>query len=101
MKLQVREIQERRDGRILLLELKLGGDFYVQTLMELLSVTEKIEGLVDFQGEITGPLSNISGKAKARLRKGNLFSVDIDSLTCEVLYQNGVMKFENGDGSFI
>ena len=80
----------------IIVRLKLGGDFYVQTLMELLSVKEKIEGLVDFQGEITGPLSNISGKAKARLRKGNLFEVDIDSLICEVLYQKGVMKFGNG-----
>ena len=62
-------------------DLKLDGDFYLQTLMELLKVKEKVEGLVDFQGEITGYLSNISGKAKARLRNGNLFSVDIDSLT--------------------
>jgi hypothetical protein len=82
----------------IVLELKLGGDFYIEALMELLKVTERIEGLVDFQGEITGRLSNISGKAKARLRKGNLFSVDVDSLTCDVLYQNGVMKFENGNG---
>ncbi len=82
----------------IIVELKLGGDFYIETLMELLKVKQKIEGLVDFQGEITGRLSNISGKAKGRLRKGNLFSIDIDSLTCEVLYQNGVMKFENGNG---
>jgi hypothetical protein len=82
----------------IVLELKLGGDFYVEALMELLQVTERIEGLIDFQGEITGRLSNISGKGKARLRKGNLFSVDVDSLICDVIYQNGAMKFENGNG---
>jgi hypothetical protein len=77
-------------------DLKLNGNFYLQTLMELLKVKEKVEGRVDFQGEITGYLSNISGKAKARLRNGNLFSVAIDSLSCDVFYQDGVMKFKNG-----
>ena len=79
------------------IDLKLDGDFYLQTLMELLKVKEKVEGLVDFQGEVTGYLSNISGKAKARLRNGNLFGVDIDSLRCEVFYRDGIMKFEKGN----
>ncbi|MEW6213681.1 MAG: translocation/assembly module TamB domain-containing protein, partial [Nitrospirota bacterium] len=78
------------------INLKLKGDFYIQTLMELLRVKEKVEGLVDFQGEIKGQLSDISGKAKARLGKGNLFDVEIDSLRCEVLYDSGVMRFKNG-----
>ena len=82
----------------LFIDMKLGGNFYIQTLMELLNVKEKIEGLIDFRGEIKGHLSDISGKAEARLRNGNLFGVDIDLLTCEVLYQNGVMKFENASG---
>ncbi len=77
--------------------LKLNGDFYIQTLMELLKVKERVEGFVDFQGEVTGYLSNISGKAKTRLRNGNLFGVDIDSLSCEVFYHDGIMKFEKGD----
>lgn len=78
-------------------DLKLKGDFYIQTLMEILKVKEKIEGLVDFQGEIKGKLSGISGVAKARLRKGNLFGVEIDSLRCDVTYQDGLMRFDHGD----
>lgn len=78
------------------LNLKLNGEFYIQTLMELLNVEEKIEGLIDFKGELTGPLSDISGNAKTRLRKGNLYGVDIDSLICQVIYKNGVMRFEDG-----
>ncbi len=78
-------------------DLKLKGDFYIQTLMEMLKVKEKIEGLVDFQGEIKGKLSDISGVAKARLRKGNLFGVEIDSLRCDVTYQDGLMRFNHGD----
>ena len=79
------------------IDLKLGGNFYIQTLMEMLRVKEKIEGLVDFQGEIKGKLSDISGVAKARLRKGNLFGVEINSLRCDVTYQNGLMRFDHGD----
>jgi hypothetical protein len=78
-------------------DLKLNGDFYIQTLMEILEVREKVEGLVDFQGRIKGPVSNLTGEAKARLLNGNLFDVAVDSLSCKVLYSNGVMKFENGD----
>ncbi|MFH0933460.1 MAG: AsmA-like C-terminal region-containing protein, partial [Nitrospirota bacterium] len=79
------------------IDLKLSGDFYIQTLMEILKVKEKIEGLVDFQGEIKGKLSDISGVAKARLRKGTLFGVEMDSLRCDVTYQNGLMRFDHGD----
>ncbi len=82
----------------LFIDMKLGGNFYIQTLMELLNVKEKIEGLIDFRGEIKGYLSDISGKAGARLRNGNLFGVDVDSLKCDILYQNGIMKFENASG---
>jgi hypothetical protein len=97
LKLQAGKSKEL-DLKDLVVELKLGGDFYLETLMELLKVSEKLEGLVDFQGEITGRLANITGKAKARLRKGNLYDIDIDSLNCDVLYQNGVMKFQHGNG---
>jgi len=82
--------------RNVFIDLKLNGDFYLQTLMELLHVQEKLRGHINFKGEIKGYLSDISGKAKATLSKGNLFSVDIDSLRCEVLYNDGVMKFEDG-----
>jgi len=88
------KIQDLKD---IFVDLKVSGDFYLQTLMELLKVKEQVEGLVDFDGKITGPLSNLSGKAKARLRNGNLFSVDIDSLSCKVLYHDGIMRFEKGD----
>ncbi|MDQ7787252.1 MAG: translocation/assembly module TamB domain-containing protein [Thermodesulfovibrionales bacterium] len=78
------------------LDLKLSGDLYLQTLMELLKVKDQLEGLVDFQGEITGPLTDISGNAKAKLQQGNLYGVDIDTLSCNILYKDRIMKFENG-----
>ncbi len=80
------------------LDLKLSGEFYIQALMELLKVSDRIEGLVDFQGELRGPLTDFAGKARAELVKGNLYNVDVDSLQCNIVYKDGVMKFENGYG---
>lgn len=80
-------------------DLKLDGNFYIQALMELLKVDEKVEGYIDFKGSITGYLSDISGKAKAKLKNGNLFGVDVDSLACDVSYSDRVMKFQNGAAS--
>ncbi|MEW6162398.1 MAG: translocation/assembly module TamB domain-containing protein [Nitrospirota bacterium] len=116
-------LKERGEGRIsargeirleglqqwkdIFVDLKLKGDFYIQTLMEMLKVNpvgihsygvkERVEGLVDFHGEIKGRLFDISAVAKARLRKGNLFGVEVDSLRCDVIYQDGLMRFKNGN----
>ena len=79
-------------------DLKIGGNFYIQTLMELLKVRERIEGLIDVRGEIKGPIDDIEGIGTATLRKGDLFNVDIDSLKCKISYANGIMKFSDGVG---
>lgn len=83
----------------LFVNLKLKGNFYIEMLMELLRVKEEVKGLVDFEGAITGPLSDVTGKARAELRKGNLFGVDIDALVCKVSYKNKVFAFEDGYGT--
>ncbi|TAL25448.1 MAG: translocation/assembly module TamB [Nitrospirae bacterium] len=82
----------------LVVDLKLKGSFYLETLMELLKVEERVEGMVDFDGRMSGPVTDITGSANARLRKGNLFDVDIDDLTCKVSYSNGLMSFKDGKG---
>lgn len=75
-------------------DLNVEGQFSIESLMELLHVKERIEGAVDFHGVIRGPLSNLTGRARATLEKGNLFGVEIDTLTCTVIYANREMKFE-------
>ena len=80
------------------LDLKVDGNFYIQTLMELLKVKEKIEGLVDIKGRITGPLNHITAGGKMTLKNGDLFDVAVDSLTSKVSYADGVMKFTDGSG---
>ncbi len=87
------------EGGDVSVDLNLDGNFYIQTLMELLKVKEKIEGLVDVRGRIEGPLKHIRGSGIVTLKKGNLFNVSIDSLTSKVSYADGVMKFTDGSGS--
>jgi len=80
-------------------DLKLKGNFYLETLMELLKVKDPLEGLIDLKGEIKGQLPHISGKAKVRFRKGSLFTVSVDELTCDVSYHDKTFTFENGVAS--
>ncbi len=80
------------------LDLSLAGNFYLETLMELLKVHEKLEGLVEFKGEVKGPLRNIAAKGNAVMTKGNLYHVEIDRVACKILYEKGMMRFYDGDG---
>jgi translocation and assembly module TamB len=80
-------------GKNVLLDLELESSFYLQTLMELLEVEERTEGLVKAKGRIKGPLTGISGKGTATLENGNLFDVDVDSLACTVDYDETALKF--------
>jgi translocation and assembly module TamB len=80
-------------GNSILLDLELESSFYLQTLMELLEVEERTEGLVRTKGRIKGPLTGITGKGTATLENGNLFDVAIDSLTCTVDYDEIALQF--------
>ncbi|MCX5717984.1 MAG: translocation/assembly module TamB domain-containing protein [Nitrospirae bacterium] len=77
-------------------DIRVSGNFYLQSLMELLKVKERVEGWVNFDGKISGAGSKITGKADATLKKGNLFDVAVDSLKCDIVYSNGVLSFKNG-----
>lgn len=79
------------------LDLKLNGDFYLETLMELLKVNEKLNGSINFDGMLSGYLNNLIGDADARLKNGNLFGVDVEYLRCKVLYENEKMYFRNAE----
>ncbi|HAM52298.1 MAG TPA: hypothetical protein DCP92_16985 [Nitrospiraceae bacterium] len=80
-------------------DMQLEGDLYLQTLMELLQVKDRIEGHVSFTGTIQGFFNNLKGKAKARLKKGNLFDIDLDELTCAIAYSGGLFHFTDGKAS--
>jgi autotransporter translocation and assembly factor TamB len=79
------------------LDLKIKGSFYLETLMELLNVDEKLEGHVSVEGEIKGPLKDLHGNASAEMRSGNLFGVVIDSVACKVNYGDRSMTFSDAN----
>ena len=77
-------------------DIKVSGNFYLQSLMEILKIKERVEGWVDFDGKISVLGSKITGQAVATFKKGTLFDVAVDSLKCNIVYGNGVMSFKNG-----
>lgn len=86
----------KSDIKNIFLNLKIKGDIYLETLMELLKVTEPLYGRISFSGTVKGQLNDIVGNATAELKKGSLFGVEIDKLNCKVEYSEGKMKFIDG-----
>lgn len=78
------------------------GDFYLQTLLEALRARTRHEltGLVSFNGNLEGKLSDLKGEAQARLRKANLYTIDVDDLTCKVFYEDRMLRFSEGRAEF-
>ncbi len=79
-------------------DMKVEGNFFLQTLMELLKVKERVEGLVDVSAQIKGSLKSLKGQGSLTLHKGNLFGVSVDSLRSKVAYGDGKMEFSEGAG---
>ena len=104
-------LKERGDGEIringevsyahenLSMDLSLSGSLYLESLMELLKVEERLEGLMEFKGKIHGALRDITAQGSAVLKQGNLYDVEVDSLACKVFYEKGVLRFVDGVGS--
>ncbi len=80
------------------LDLNVDGDFYLETLLEAVraKTSHRLTGLVSFSGKVKGRALKISGTADARLRNSNLYTVDIDDLTCKVAYADRMLSFTEG-----
>ncbi len=87
------------DVNNILLNLSIKGDLYLETLMELLKVKERLMGKANFKGTIHGALNDIRFNAQAQLEKGELFNVKIDKASCDISYEKNRMKFTNGVAS--
>lgn len=81
------------------MDIEVNGGLYIQTLMELLQVRERIEGHVDFKGTLKGPLRDLKGHAKATMKAGNMLGIALDDLTCDVSYSDGWLRFGEGKAS--
>ncbi|MCC6346275.1 MAG: hypothetical protein IT388_03705, partial [Nitrospirales bacterium] len=83
-------------GRVFL-DLKLQGDLYLETLMELLRVKEPLRGYLKVKGTLRGYLNDLTGSGDAELEKGALFGVELDRLRCKIAYKDGAMRFTDGN----
>ena len=81
------------------LDLAIKGEFFLETLMELLKVTEPIKGYMTLNGSVKGHLKDLEGKGKGDLRRANLFDVAVDRLTCDIYYKDGAMRFTKGEAN--
>ena len=82
-------------------DVKVKGDLFIETLMELLNVKDRIAGHVSVDGFLKGPLNKLYGEGKLVLDKGDLFGVPVDKLDCKVLYHDGALKFLNGNARLL
>lgn len=86
------------DGADIHPDIKVKGNLYLETLMEVLKVEEQLNGYVKFSGTIFGSLKDILAKGQANLKNGGLFGVSIDSLDSKITYSKGKMNFTDGSG---
>ncbi len=82
-------------------DVKVKGDLFIETLMELLHVKDRIAGHVSIDGFLKGPLNKLYGEGKLELDKGDLFGVPVDKLDCKVLYHDGALKFLDGSARLL
>ncbi|MBF0558416.1 MAG: translocation/assembly module TamB domain-containing protein [Nitrospirae bacterium] len=82
-------------------DVKIRGDLFVETLMELLQVKEKIAGHLNVDGFLKGPLNKPYAEGKAVLENGDLFGVPVEKLNCRIVYRDGAMRFLDGTGNIL
>ncbi len=79
-----------------ILDLRLKGRVAVQELLKWLGEREPIRGVAFFKGSLEGTLSSPLLKLKAKMGRGHLYGVDVDSVICQIVYKEKKLQFLNG-----
>ncbi len=83
------------------LALSTGGRLHIETLLELIGEKEPIKGDVSFKGTfnaaINGPNKKLRGEANAALKTASFYGIDVDGLSCKVIYDGPTLKFITKD----
>ncbi|MCX7723923.1 MAG: translocation/assembly module TamB [Thermodesulfovibrio sp.] len=77
------------------LNLKFNSSFFLEDLMQILKVSEKLNGFTEAKGKIEGTISSPRISAKATLKKGNILGVKVDEINTDVFYKNRILEFKN------
>lgn len=79
-------------------DINFDSKFLLQELMEILKVTEKLEGYTEIsKGKLQGPLSDIKITAKAKQKEGNILGVKTQTVSTELFYNKGILEFKSSD----
>ncbi|MCI4625729.1 MAG: translocation/assembly module TamB domain-containing protein [Candidatus Magnetoovum sp. WYHC-5] len=74
-------------------ELSIKGDFYIETLLELLDVDEPISGYVNLAAKTYGAINALQAKGAVTLTNGSLYDVAVDKLNAGVAFEERQLKF--------
>ncbi len=86
-----------RDPRV---DFDVRGDFKLETLLELVraKLKHRLTGLISFDGEIGGRMSDLRGTADARITNALLYGIKLDDAKCRVEYSDNVLALKDGRG---
>ncbi|MBF0556347.1 MAG: hypothetical protein HQK96_17660 [Nitrospirae bacterium] len=72
------------------------GTIPVETLLELIGEKEPIFGETVFKAKISGTLKTLKATGQALMTKGGFYGVEVDTLSCGILYEDYKLKFHDG-----
>lgn len=78
------------------LNLTFNSSFFLEELMQILKVSEKLSGFTESEGKVEGTISSPQISAKASLKKGNILGVKVDEINTQAFYKDGILEFKNG-----
>lgn len=81
------------------LDLRVKGDFYLETLLELVGAHERLSGPVELDATVKGTVSDIVAGGKGSLKKGDIYGLSADRLDFKVDYASGLLSFKDIKGS--
>ncbi len=91
----VRRSRNGLQSRGFKLDLKTKGSFYLETLMELLKVNEKITGRLSVDGKMTGVYPQIIGSGMVNLENAELGKLHLDAVEGGIGYKNKKFSLRN------
>lgn len=82
----------------IVLDINFDGHFYLEDLMKILRVKEKLEGYTEIvKGKAYGSLSNLQASAKAKQYESIIMGVKIKKLETQVKFKEGILEFTSDD----
>jgi hypothetical protein len=82
------------------LDLELGGEFFLETLMEAVGESdENLSGYIRLTGWLKGVVPDIQGEVEASMTDGLIYGVEVDELESRITYRDEQLFFHEGKGA--